>query len=415
VEGGSQELKSAVISWRGGSAEVALALLILCGCGGGGGAHLTPAPTGSADIQQPTTLNLYPETSTADGSRLFIKVTAVGTASVNMPLAFDTGSAGITLYAPDIFPSDMVGADGFTFASGQTSFSYQGITVTNQSGTRKFGSDTTGKTQTGNIGYAQVTFGDSGGTLMTASMPVFLYYRITDNSTGDAVPVPDQRGWFGVNDAANLITIAGSIEPVTGYPACSSTNSGSCYVASVLKYLTYGTGINAGFMLSPAPLQSCNITVPDDCMPSPMLTVGLNSTVESGFSSAQLNCPPSGYPGPSMIAGYAVCQMGTPGATITVSGSASGVLTGTVLFDSGTPSMVFNVPAGEAFPASVPSGNAVLVQTSSGFTYSYTADDSQATNTLVQQPSTAESVIGIGYFTTNSFFIDFTTGVEGWE
>ena len=92
------------------------------------------------------------------------------------------------------------------------------------------------------------------------------------------------------------------------------------------------------------------------------------------------------------------------------------MLAGTVLFDSGTPEMVLNVPAGAVFPPSVPSGNTVLVETPSGFTFSYTAGaGSQVTNTLVQQNSTAASIMGIGYFTTNSFFIDFTAGTEGWK
>jgi hypothetical protein len=399
--------------------STALAASILGGCGGGGGGGgaqgVSPPPTTSG-ISQPVAINLYPETSSTDSDRLFIPVTAVGTAAVSMPLAFDTGSAGITLYALDIFPASMVSAGGFVFASGQTSIAYQGITVTNQSGTRRFGSATTGRTQTGNIGYATVTFGDGGGTLMTTTMPVFLYYLITDNSTGQSEPVPHQRGWFGVNDAPNLITITGSLEPVTGFPGCAAGTAGSCYVASVLKYLTYGAGVNAGFMLSPAALQSCDITAPGDCAPSPMLTVGLNDTVKSGFSTVKLTCPPSNYLGPAMIDGYAVCQAGIPNTLITVSGSASGMLAGPVLFDSGTPSMVLNVPGAAVFPASVPPGNTVLVQTASGFTFSYTAGTgSEVTNTVVQQNSAAESIIGIGYFTTNSFFIDFTAGTEGWK
>jgi len=87
-----------------------------------------------------------------------------------------------------------------------------------------------------------------------------------------------------------------------------------------------------------------------------------------------------------------------------------------VLFDSGTPSMVLNVPAGTAFPAAVPAGTSVVVGTPSGFTYSYTAGSgSQATTTTVQPDSTAESVIGVGYFTTNSFFVDFTSGTAAWK
>ena len=78
--------------------------------------------------------------------------------------------------------------------------------------------------------------------------------------------------------------------------------------------------------------------------------------------------------------------------------------------------MVLNVPAGAAFPAGVPPGTSVAVGTPSGFTYNYTAgSDSQGTATTVQQDSPAESIIGVGYFTTNSFFVDFTSNTEGWK
>jgi hypothetical protein len=393
---------------------VGLALTQIFGCGGSNSSARAPQPA-MGTIQQPTAVNIYPSTSSADGDRLFIRVTAVGTTAVSMPLAFDTGSAGITLYAPDIFPSSMVSTGGFIFAPGQSSVTYNGITVTNQSGTRKYGSATTGKTQTGNIGYAQVTFGDSG-ELVTAVMPVFLYYLITENSTGQSVPAPHQRGWFGVNGAPNLITVTGSTEPAAGYPACASETNGSCYVVSILKYLSYATGVNAGFIVSPAPLQSCDITLQGSCAATQSLMVGLNDSVETGFSTVKLNCPPSNYRGPDTIDGYAVCQMGITDTTVTVTGSAKGVLAGTVLFDTGTPIMVLNVPAGAAFPATVPSGSSVMVGTPSGFTFSYTAGSGSAvTETIVQPNSAAESIIGIGYFTTNSLFIDFTSGTEGWK
>jgi hypothetical protein len=392
----------------------ALVLVGQAGCGGSNSSAPAPPPK-SDTIDAPTAVDLYPAATADDGNRLFIMVRAVGTATVAMPLAFDTGSAGITLYAPDIFPASMVGSGGFVFASDQTTITYNGITVTNQVGTRKFGSPTTGKTQTGNIGYATVTFGDGGGELITAVMPVFLYYLITDNSTGQAVPPPAQRGWFGVNDAANLVNVAGSTEPATGFPACAMQTSGSCYVVSVLKYLSFGTGVDAGFMVTPSPLQTCDITVTGSCVPSQMLTVGLNDSVKAGFSTVQLNCPPSTYAGPANIDGYAVCQMGIPNTTITVSGTVAGVLDGTVLFDSGTPAMVFNVPSGTNFP-SVPLGSSVSVAVPSGFTYSYTAGSgSQINATTVQLNTTAESIVGVGYFTSNAFFIDFTTGTEGWN
>jgi hypothetical protein len=386
------------------------------GCGGANSSGSAPPPASGA-IQEPTGINLYPSISSGDGNRLFIMVTAVGTAAVSLPLAFDTGSAGITLYAPDIFPPSMVSTSGFNFASGQTSISYSGITVTNQAGTRKYGGPMTGRSQTGNIGYAKVTFGDGDRKLVTDVMPVFLYYAITENSSGQTVPPPPgQRGWFGVNDGAGLISVTGSAEPASGYPACSPDSEGSCYVVSILKYLHYADGLNAGFILSPSILESCDITVPGGCAPSRSLMVGLNGSTEAGLNSVKLTCPPSGYSGTDTIEGYAVCQAGISDSTVTVSGAASGVLGATVLFDSGTPIMVFNVPAGIAFPDSVPPGTSVMVGTPSGFTYSFSAGAGEdPTDTIVQPDVTAQSIIGIGYFTTNSLFIDFTTSTEGWK
>jgi hypothetical protein len=394
----------------------ALLLAQLCACGGSNSSGGAPPPP-SGILQQPTPINLYPSASSADGNRLFIMVTAVGTNAVSMPLAFDTGSAGITLYAPDIFPSSMVDSSGFVFPPGQTSISYNGITVSNQGGIRKYGSTATGRSQTGNIGFAKVAFGDGEGTLVTDVMPVFLYYLITENSTGQSVPPPaGQRGWFGVHDGVGLISIAGSAEPASGYPACAADSSGSCYVAGIFKYLHYAAGVNAGFLLSPSALQSCDITVAGSCIAAHSLMVGLDDSVESGFSTVKLVCPPNGYLGPDSINGYAVCQAGIADATITVSGTESGTLSGMVLFDSGTPSMVLNVPAGAVFPAGVAPGTSVTVATPSGFSYGFTAGSgSQTTTTTVQPDSAAESVIGVGYFTTNSFFVDFSSGTEGWK
>jgi hypothetical protein len=52
----------------------------------------------------------------------------VGNSNVSLPLAFDTGSAGLTLYAPNIFPSNMVTPNGgFVFPAGQTSLTYLGV------------------------------------------------------------------------------------------------------------------------------------------------------------------------------------------------------------------------------------------------------------------------------------------------
>jgi hypothetical protein len=388
-----------------------LLIAFLAACGGGG------SSTASNQGPTPTVMGLYPVGAASAGGRLYMKVMAVGSTAVDMPLIFDTGSAGITLYAPDIFPSSMVSSTGFVFPAGATSLTYDGITVTGQQGTRSYGTATNGTTQNGNIGFAQVSFGDSPGAVTTALMPVFLYYSVVSRATGQPIPPQPQQGIFGVNSVTNLITVPGTTEPADGFPLCTPQTSGSCRVVSVFKYLQYPQGINAGFMLTPATLQACDITSAGSCNSQPILTIGLTPALEAGFSTVSLTCPPppSSYVGPSTMNGYPVCLAAIPNTTISVSGSATGMLTGDFLFDSGTPFNLVSVPSGSSFPTPVPDGADVLVTTPSGFTYTYTAAPGITNTADLLGSSGTPSIIGIGYFTTSSLFVDFVTSTEGWK
>jgi hypothetical protein len=283
-----------------------LTALSITACGGTSG---TPPPVNGATAQ-PTVLNLYPNHSSNSAPLLNVMVTSVGTVPVSMPLAFDTGSAGVTLYAESIFPASMVTTSGFIFPAGQTSITYNGITVINLQGTRSYG--TLNQTvEHGNLGFAELTFGDAQGAVTTQLMPIFLFYSI-DDVTGHGFAPPSWQGWFGVASTDGKIDVAGAVEPTGGLGACTQQSGASCYVVSAMKYLQYGAQLNAGFMLSPAPIQTCDITTPGSCSPVPMLTVGLNPELESGFSTTTLTCPPSGYIGPPDIAGYPVCQKTSP-------------------------------------------------------------------------------------------------------
>lgn len=376
-----------------------------------------PAGCGNSEIpaagplSQPTVISLYPVDSTPQNpARLYVLIQAVGQQSVRLPLAFDTGSSGITINALSFFPVSVVTPSGFVFPQGSSTMSYQGITVTNQQGTRSYGG-ITGRTELGNIGYATVTFGDQHGILTTNVMPVFLYYAVTENATGAPASPQQQQGWFGVNSRPDLVTIKGSQRPATGYPACQMDTSGSCFVDSVLEHLPYSNGIDAGFALAPAALTSCDITVANSCMAAPMLTVGLTSTLEEGFNETGLTCPPPAYTGPSLIGEYAACQPGISNSTIS-SGQQS--LSGlSLLFDSGTPDIVINVPMGKTFQQPQ-AGASVGFTTPSGFVYSMTAG-SGVDLVQVNLGTTAQSVVGLPFFTTNGFFIDFSDNTEGWK
>ncbi len=391
---------------------LAVVFLLLAACGSSTGSSAsTPTAPPITTIDEPTTVDLYPNGSSENPARLTVMVTAVGSVAVSMPLGFDTGSAGITLYAPSIFPASMLGATGFIFPSGETQMSYGGITVTNQQGTRTYGSVLDSRNENGNLGFATVTFGDANGEVTTQTMPVFLYYSITDNQTGDLVPQPTQQGWFGVASTSGTIAVPDSVEPAAGFPACSAASAGTCYVVSVLKYIGYAAGIDAGFSLAPATIQSCDIATAGDCMPAPILTLGLNSNLEAGYTTQRLVCPPNGYIGPANIAGYQVCQKTILNTTIRALGET---VTGYSLFDSGTAEMQISTPAGSNFPPSIPIGTSVTFTQPAGFAYTYTSGTGYF-ETIVEPDTTTVNIIGIGFFTTNSLFIDFTTSTEGWK
>jgi hypothetical protein len=402
-----------------GSIALILWASILSACGGGGGGSPDTSPVVNptvTTIDKPVALNLYPNQSSTNVPRITVMVTSVGSALVDIPAVFDTGSAGVTLYAPNIFPANMVTATGFVFPAGQASLTYNGITVTNQQGTRTYGT-TDLRAQNGNLGFATLTFGDAQGKLTTTVTPVFFYYSVTDVTTGQVIDTSGslQLGIFGVASTSGEIVVTGTTEPAGGFPACATDTIGSCYTVSPLKYLQYAAGVHAGFMLAPATIQTCDIDSAGSCPPEPILTVGLDTALESGFSTLPLPCPPNGYVGPASIAGYLVCQKTTDNVTIMLSGGATGSITGGAVFDTGTSNMQIAVPEAGSFPAAVPLGASVLVTTPSGFTYSYVNTGFDPSYTVVNSGFTGSSIVGIGYFTTNWFFIDFTSSLTGWK
>jgi hypothetical protein len=363
----------------------------------------------SSVVEQSTVINLYPS---QDADRLYIMVTAVGGQGVSLPLAFDTGSAGISINALAIFPPNIVTKAGFVIPTGEDSVTYDGITVTSLGAVRLYGGSE-GTTEYGNLGFAQITFGDSAGVLTTASMPIFLYYLITETATGEPQMALHKQGFFGVNSAADRIM---AISPTPGAPdnlPCSITSEADCYLVSPFKYIGYFPPLHSGFVLTPQPLQQCDISIPGDCTPAPMLQLGLTEEMESGFSQVTLTCPQGDYSGPAIIAEYSVCAGDIPFTTIDVrppSESAVTTLTENVLFDSGNQAANIQVTGG-SLPATLSSGTVVEVTPPSGFTYSYVTSDSGVTRTTT---GNATAGIGINYFTHNAFFIDFTRNTEGW-
>lgn len=394
-----------------------LVILAICACSGHGS-----SPTVSSSpslITTPTLINLYPST---DNNRLYIYLTAIGEKAVTAPLIFDTGSAGLTLDAHAVFPPSMFDSSGrLLFASDHTPLSYSGVRVMPEPAEKAFGG-VGGTTLYGYVGYAQVSFGDTEGQLTTSQMPVFLYD--STSSPGNPTGYGDAQGIFGVDNLADQVAESFTRSPLA---VCEPQSGPPCYVVSVLKYLSYAPGLDAGFLLNPARLVSCSISsTPGDCQPEPMLAVGLNAAVTDGFTVKSLVCPPSSseqpaYYGPNMIRGYQVCEKSIAGADISIYGPmASSPLEsflsfpGPVLFDTGTED-------NEVEDTSLSSkltltGGTVVVTLPVPFSYSYMIG-AVTTNTLTTLRPTVnnnQNHIGVGYFESNYFFLNYASGTEGW-
>jgi hypothetical protein len=382
-------------------------------------------PVAPVQVQSPTKINLYATNTTVD-PRLFVYLTGLTDQPITIPVAVDTGSAGLTLDARRLgLPSSTLDETGFIFPDGQSSIMYGGMTITNVKASRSYGGSG-GRTETGNVAFAEVAFGDPDGILKTRMMPFLLYYQdIETDSQAAATPLP-QAGWFGINSAGGVLTLPISdpnyigtpVPPAgTNFPECATGTATPCEVGSVLDYLAYDPGVRAGFMLTLATLQDCDV-VAGTCQPQPILTVGLNDSIEQGFTLWNLTCPASGFPGPTPLAGYTSCGPSIPNTTLTISGSTPGILTGPAVFDSGTPYILARVIQTSEFPKTVAANEAATVMTSQGLTYTYTyttGGPGSIYDTVVTVTSSREILVGLPFFTTNSMFIDLEKGVEGWR
>jgi hypothetical protein len=378
-------------------------------------------------------MNLYPDGSASDGTRLFVFVTGVGSLTFNapLPLAFDTGSSGMTLYAPNAFPSlatacsvDVPTGCGFTFPAGQHSITFDNVTVTDVQATRCYGG-ASGHAQTGNIGFATVTFGDAAGVLTTGVMPVLFYYKITVNSTnpgqcddsGAIVNVPPQQGWFGVNTQADGVVVDG-ILATSQSPLCADGGSATCRVVSVLNYLQYAQAMDAGFLLTHQALQPCSINS-GTCLAEPMLTVGLTSAQTTGLTSMPLVCP-----GTVLLVGLPNCSANIANSVIAISAADGSNPTSysnaATLFDSGTPDMILAPPSAVTLPTTagtnvIENNEKVLITLPAGYEFSFLAAPSGTNETIVNVTGSGINIVGIDFFQSHDFYIDFTASTEGWH
>jgi hypothetical protein len=327
----------------------------------------------------PVVLGLY-QYGADSGRRVFIPITKVGTQTINYFSVFDTGSTGMTIDAHGIVPASMITTSGFQFTG--DSVVVNGITITSQQSVMSYGNKTSSTKEYGNLAYAPITIGDQNGNASIKRVPIFLYYKVVDGTTGKTIDVDHALDVFGVG------------------PGTSFVNSS---IASPLTYFSIPSGLTNGFRL--AVLQS-NSFGSSGTYVAKLLNIGLTS---DDLSNAGFIMHPLSY---SSVGGY---SPNIP-STITYNGQT---VTGQVLFDTGTPfistienKFAVNNTSTLAVNSTgqLPANTVITITTNMGFKYTYTTTNT--TNlTAVENPNKTgdiRTIFGIDFFVKNEYLTDYT-------
>lgn len=321
-------------------------------------------------ITTTTTLGLY-EYAADSGKRVFIPVSKIGNQTVNYYSVFDTGSSGMTIDAHGIIPDAMITSTGISFAGDSTTVN--GITIIAGQYTLSYGNRTGLTKEYGYLAYAPLTIGDANGNMSAKRVPIFLYYKVVDVTTGKTETVPHALDIFGAG------------------PGSSYANSS---IVSPLVFFSNSPSVVSGFKLAVLPRTMFSSS---GTYVSKLLTVGLSSEdiTSNGFIMHPLTNN-----------GVGSYSADIP-ATVTYSNQT---ITGNVLFDTGTP-LLSTIENKLALMSTgpLPPSTQVTVTTNMGFTYTYTT--TTATNlTQVENPNVTgdyRTIFGIDFFMNNEYLTDY--------
>ncbi len=344
-------------------------------------------------LNKPVKINVYPVINKSNSNaKIYIETMGIGNKPIVLPMIFDTGSAGVSIYAEAVFPESIVDTTGFKFKNGKDTIQYMGITITKLNIQKTYGA--AGKTVTrvtGNIGYASLTVGDSSGAVKMQRIPILFFYNKLANGKQR---VNNINSIFGVDPAyGNAQQIA---NPVNLYREISP-----------FKYLNYSGGLIAGYKLDKIILTGCNIRVPGDCTPKALLTIGLTAQDESLYTMNSLNRQrplPIDGPDTQINPAYNEFDPAIPGCVINA-GTAN--WEEKVLLDSGNPGVLLNLSQDVVNNA----GSTIRLTTPSQASFSY---DCKAVNYKTTfNPFNKRSIFGIYFFTNFDFLEDYQNGAIG--
>ncbi|MDB5017039.1 MAG: hypothetical protein JWQ84_1871 [Mucilaginibacter sp.] len=325
---------------------------------------------GPTALKPLATIGLYEQLVDTIYRRVYVAISKVGTTSTNYYGIFDTGSTGLTIDATGLIPASMITSSGIQVTG--DSVNVNGITITSHSSIIKYGDVGSETDEYGNLAYTTVTIGDQNGSIATTRIPIFLYYKIVNKSTGATYPA-HSNDVFGVG------------------PGTSQVNSS---IGSPLSYFKTGTSVTNGFKL--AMFSSSKFTGAGNYV-SGLLTIGL---VPNDLSSAGFIMHPLTY---YSTGGYSPDISGT----ISYNGKS---IPATLLFDTGTPSVTILEDNTASSQGNLPANSVVTVTTNNGFSYSYTTNSTYNLTTIGKPSVTGDprTIYSIDFFLSNEYLMDYT-------
>jgi len=331
-----------------------------------------PSTTTVANVTNYANMGLY-EYGDGTNRRIFVNITAVGTTSgVSYPSVFDTGSTGMTIDATGLVPASMITANGFSFTGDSTVVN--GITITNQTFVVTYGGVGNETKEYGNLAYATVKAGDNNGNVVTPRIPMLLYYKVVDVTSGKTLTA-HSNDVFGVASGTSFVTSK---------------------LASPLSYFSLPTGVTNGFKL--ALLDNTKFTTTVLTYVPGLLTIGLtpNDLNSSGFIMHPLTYYTQGGYSPDI------------NGTINYNGTT---VAATILLDTGTPSTsILENPNATANVTTLGANSTVGITTPQGFNFNYTVS-SNYNLTTVEKTSYSQdirTIFSIDFFISNEYLMDYT-------
>jgi hypothetical protein len=297
---------------------------------------------------------------------LYMRVLALGDHAVDVPLLFDTGSAGVTIACETVLPAQYCSADGIKI---KKNLDLDGLTVTTQRIVSQYGT----YDEYGNLAFARIRFGSEASSVTTSeTVPLLIRYKQVRRATGEVVGGPLwPKGIFGVSPIGAQ---AGGL------------------LHSPIEAIDVPPDLHRGYRLSPigAAWSICT-NEQRNCPEVAALSLGVDEAARNSFTLAKLGKVKSDHYAPFVEAcvrwgDHKVCRPAiydTGNSTIAIAGKA---------------------PAGSG--PSLPIGTDVSVTGPGGDAWHF-ATQYQPEVEFVPHMDT--HLIGIRYFETNSLLVDLDT------